>query len=110
MSIAVELDSLANEVERWSFCYLLTVSDDGRPHLLALRPEVDAGTVPPVLRFDAGGGRACRNASARPAISVVFPPVEHSEGMSLVADGEAVVDGSTIEFTPTWAVLHRPAP
>lgn len=109
MSIEVDLDSLADEVERWSFCYLLTVSDDGRPHLLALRPEVDAGG-PAVLRFDAGGGRACRNASARPAISIVFPPVGHSDGMSLVVDGEAVVDGSAIEFTPTWAVLHRPAP
>jgi hypothetical protein len=110
VSIAVPLDGLADEIGRWGFCYLLTVSDDHRPHLLALSPQVreSAGSV--TLRLDAGGGRACRNAEARPDVTLVFPPVEDSNGMSLVVDGAAQVDGPHIDLTPTWAVLHRPAP
>lgn len=111
MSIEVPLDELFGRIRGWGFGYLLTVSDDGRPHLLALRPDIvraEDGTER--LRFDAGGGRACRNADARPNISIVFPPVDHSDGYSLVVDGDATVDGSLVDVDPTWAVLHRPAP
>jgi hypothetical protein len=112
VSIEVSIPELFEQVERWGFCYLLTVSDDERPHLLALQPTVvglaaDGGDV---LRFDAGGGRACRNAATRSMVSLVFPPAQHSEGYSLVVDGEAVVRGATVDVRPTWAVLHRPAP
>lgn len=108
MSIEVPIDELFDEVPRWDFCYLLTVSDDERTHLLALRPVVDADEG--ILRFDAGGGRACSNASARPKVSLVFPPAEHADGYSLVVDGEATVAGALVDVLPTWAVLHRPAP
>ncbi len=94
------------EIDQWGFGYLLTVTDDGRPRLLALRPQVTGD----VLRFDAGGGGTCRNAAARPNVSIVFPPAEHSNGFSLVVDGEASVDGDAIDVRPTSAVLHRPAP
>lgn len=105
----MELDALAGEVGRWGFGYLTTVSDDGRPHLLALRPTVlDAEA--PVLRFDAGGGRACRNALVRPDVAVVFPPAAHSDGFSLVLDGTATVDGAFVDVAVTSALLHRPAP
>jgi len=110
MSIEVPLEGLADEIGRWGFCYLLTVSDGERPHLLALRPEVIGAGGHVSLRFDAGGGRACRNAAARPDVTLVFPPVEHPAGMSLVVDGTATVDGSLIDVAPTWAVLHRAAP
>jgi len=110
MSIEVALDELAGEVSRWGFCYLLTVSDNDRAHLLALNPEVVSADASVTLRLDAGGGRACRNAAARPDVTLVFPPAPHSEGMSLVVDGTATVDGSLVEVTPSWAVLHRPAP
>lgn len=109
MSIPVALEALAAEVERWGFGYLTTVSDDGRPHLLALRPGVhDAAT--PILRFDAGGGRACRNATARDQVAVMFPPAPHSDGFSLVLDGTATVDGAFVDVAVTSALLHRPAP
>ena len=60
VSIEVPLDELFAQVDdgRWGFCYLLTVSDDARPHLLALRPAVEDAGAGRVLRFDAGGGRA----------------------------------------------------
>ena len=110
MSIEVPIPQLFDDIGRWGFGYLLTVSDDERTHLLALRPTVRGDGDDRVLRFDAGGGRACRNASARPHVSLVFPPGEHSDGMSLVVDGTAAVDGPMVDVTPTWAVLHRKAP
>lgn len=110
VSVAVNIDQLFADIEMWGFGYLLTVSDDARPHLVALKPVVVVDGDQRRLRFDAGGGKACRNAAARPQISVVFPPAAHSDRFSLVVDGEAIVDGSFVDVRPTWAVLHRPAP
>lgn len=110
MSIEVSIDDLFDQIDRWGFGYLLTVSDGERPHLLALRPVVRSEGGHRRLRFDAGGGRACRNAAARPSVSLVFPPGDHSDGFSLVVDGTAVVDEQFVDVEPTWAVLHRPAP
>lgn len=108
MSVEVSIEQLFDQVGEWGFCYLLTVSDDARPHLLALRPSVESGPEGRRLRLDAGGGRACRNATVRPNVSLVFPPTDG--GMSLVVDGEAVVDDNFVDVMPTWAVLHRAAP
>lgn len=109
MSIRIELDVLADEVLRWGFGYLVTVSDDGRPHVIALIPSVVDSSAP-LLRFDAGGGRACRNAAQRSDVAVVFPPADHSDGFSLVLDGSATVDGAFVDVVVTSALLHRPAP
>lgn len=110
MSIEVPVPQLFDEVGRWGFAYLLTVSEGDRPHVLALHPTVAGEGDDRVLRFDAGGGRACRNAAERPDATVVFPPAPHSDGFSLVVDGQATVDGDHVVLRPTWAVLHRPAP
>jgi hypothetical protein len=111
VSIEVPIDELFEQIADWDFCYLLTVSDDQRPHLLALRPTPTLGDDGLMrLRLDAGGGRGCRNASSGRGVSLVFPPVAASKGFSLVVDGEATVDGSFVDVRPTWAVLHRPAP
>ncbi|MEO6651524.1 MAG: pyridoxamine 5'-phosphate oxidase family protein [Ilumatobacteraceae bacterium] len=108
MSVEVPMEQLFADVDAWGFCYLLTVSDDGRPHALALHPVVVERGAGRVLRLDAGGGRACRNAAARPQVSLVFPPGE--SGMSLVVDGVAAGSGNVVDVAPTWAVLHRAAP
>jgi hypothetical protein len=105
VSVAVPLDGLAAELGRWDFAYVLTTSDDGRAHAVALVPELVDGA----LHFEAGGS-TCRNAVARPQIALVFPPPVDGDGMSLLVDGDAVVEGSTVVVTPTWAVKHRPAP
>lgn len=110
MSIEVPIEQLFGDIDRWGFGYLVTVSDDERSHLLALRPTVVGEGDARRLSFDAGGGRACRNAMVRPNVSMVFPPAEHSDGYSLVVDGEATVDDRLVVVRPTWAVLHRPAP
>jgi hypothetical protein len=110
VSIEVPIPQLFDEIEEWGFGYLLTVSDGERPHLLALRPAVSGTGDERVLRFDAGGGRACRNAAVRPSVTIVFPPKATSEGLSLVVDGDATVDENHVDVRPTWAVLHRAAP
>ena len=110
MSIEVTIDDLFDQVERWGFAYLTTVNDDDTAHLLALRPTPIERDGARRLRFDARGGRACTNAAMRPRVSMVFPPAEHSDGYSLIVDGDADVVETFVDVSPTWAVLHRPAP
>lgn len=110
----MSIPELFEQVERWGWCYLLTVSDGERPHLLAMRPTVVGDGEERRLRFVTGGGTAWRNARARPAVSLVFPPGDHSDGYSLVVDGGATSDdttgGAIVDVRPSGAVLHRPAP
>ena len=110
----MSIPELFEQVERWGWCYLFTVSDGERPHLLALRPTVVGDGAERKLRFVTGGGTAYRNVGARPMVSLVFPPGEHSDGYSLVVDGEATIDDATdaaiVAVRPSGAVLHRPAP
>jgi hypothetical protein len=105
MSIKVELDEVrAVAGAQAPFAYLLTVSDDVRPHLVALRPEIADGEI-----VCEAGKTSCRNASARPAVSLLWPPASVDD-YSLIVDGSAVVEGSIIRVAPTRAVRHRPAP
>ena len=104
MSIPVALPDLREAAEPYGFAYLLTVSDGGRPHAVAVTPEFsgDAMTV-------TTGRRTATNAAARPAVSLVYPPVEPG-GYSLIVDAEAAVVEQTVTLSPATAVLHRPAP
>ena len=99
------LTDLAAVVAEFPFAYLVTVAEDGRPRVLAVVPAVDDGGR--LLVADAGRG-APRNATDRPAVTLVFPPPA-PDGMSLLVDGDATVDGSAVTVTPTWAVRHRAA-
>lgn len=105
MSIPVAIDDLVEATKERGWAYLLTVRDDLRPHVVAVTPVWDGD----VLTMDVGRGTA-RNAAERPAISLCYPPVE-PDGYSLIVDGTAgaPADG-TLRFSPTGAVLHRPAP
>ena len=89
------------------------VASSGLGNVIKIDDERIKGHLDRVVRFDAGGGRACRNAGARPNVSLVFPPGGETgdrAGMSLVVDGTAHVDGVHVDVSPTWAVLHREAP
>ena len=108
MSVRVELDNLFDQIADWGPGFLLTVTDDDRTHLLALRPSVVGDGDERVLRVDTGGGRAVHNAGVRPSVTLLFPP--RDDGFSLVIDGEARVDVSVVDVRPTSALLHRPAP
>jgi hypothetical protein len=105
VSIAVPLDELAAEVGRRGPGYLLTVGDDQRTRIAAL--DIRARGDDLVAGGAGPGARA--NLAARPDVSLLWPPVDDG-GMSLIVDGRARLDGELVVITPTWAVLHRPAP
>ena len=109
MSIPVPLERLRAAVaERGPNAYVLTVSDDGRPHAVhaPVRWQDD------VLAVDVGR-RSAANATVRPAVSLLFS-IRTDDDYSLIVDGSAAVvsdaDAHRLLVTPAKAVLHRPAP
>jgi hypothetical protein len=108
VSIAVELEALRAQMEEFTTdAYLLTVSDDGRSHGVAVsvRWRGDDLVAP-------AGRTTRRNATARSLVALLWPPPERG-GYSLIVDATAIdVDDDTEEVVlrPTRAVLHRPAP
>ncbi len=105
MSIAVTIDDLPAAIHgQIGWCYLLTVTDDSTPRVIAIAPHWSPGGT---LTADVGRGTAA-NLRARPNVTLVYPPVT-AEGMSLIVDGVAEVDDVTMSFAPSTAVMHRPA-
>ncbi len=109
MSIPVPLEALRAAIaERGASAYVLTVSDDARPHVVhaAVHWEGD------VLAADVGK-RTAAHATVRPVVSLLYP-VRADGDYSLIVDGNAAVasreDGHHLLITPTKAVLHRAAP
>lgn len=104
MSVKVELGELAAALADFDVAYLVTVSDDARAHVLSVWPQlVDGGLV-----VTGCGRHSQANAAARPDVTIVFPPPSPG-GYTLLVDGTASVDDSTITVTPAKAILHRPA-
>ena len=110
MSIKVELDELRTQIEAFATdAYLLTVSDDGRAHSVAVsvRWEGDDLVVP-------AGRTTAANARERHLVALLWPPPERG-GYSLIIDADVVrtreiEGGHEVMLRPTKAVLHRPAP
>jgi hypothetical protein len=104
MSVKVELGELASKLAGYDVAYLVTVSDDARAHVLSVWPDAtDAGIV-----VDGVGRHTQANAAAHPDVTLVFPPNEQG-GYTLLVDGTASVDDTTVTIAPTKAILHRPA-
>jgi hypothetical protein len=106
MSIPVALERLADETRRFALApYLLTVSEDARPHAVAVTVSWEGAALAMEV-----GKRSASNATARPQVSLLWPPDEPG-GYSLIVDGTAASasDGTRVIITPTRAVLHRPA-
>jgi hypothetical protein len=105
MSIPVAISDLVAKTEEFEWAYLLTVRDDQRPHVVAVSPV----WLDETLTMNVGT-RTADNIRARPSISLCYPPGEPG-GYSLIVDGEAQAAASgDVQFVPTGAVLHRPAP
>ena len=106
MSIAVALAELAEAIEDHDYAYLVTVSGEGRAHLVAVVPVVAGG----VLEVGDLGLRTMANAADRPDVTLVWPP-RAAGGHSLIVDGTArLSDRDALSIAPSRAVLHRPAP
>ncbi len=104
MSVQVDLDRLADTLADFPFGYLITVGDDHRAHAVAVTPAFDGGafTMGPV------GNTTARNAAARNAVTMLWPPREPT-GYSLIVDGTAEITDAGVRLTPSRAVLHRSA-
>ena len=91
--------------ERGPGAYVLTVSNDGRPHAVYLNVAWSDGR----LVADVGNTTAA-NAKVRPDISLLFP-VRAAGDYSFFVDGRAAVESGDgvhrLVLTPTRAVLHR---
>ncbi len=105
MSVPVALSELAKVLENYRFAYLLTTSDDGRPHVLAVTPGVEGAN----LGIGGVGRRTAHNISARSDVTLLWPPSDVDE-YSLIVDGRAALEGTRTSVQPVRAVLHRPAP
>jgi hypothetical protein len=108
VSLPVPLDRLRAAVaERPAVAYLLTTSDDGRPHAVHVPIAWDGDHV-----VTETGSRTAANATARPAVSLLLP-VRSDGDYTLIIDGTAEVtsrgDVRHIAITPTKAILHRQA-
>jgi len=108
VSIAVGLDELRAKIDEFDTdAYLLTVSDDGRAHSVAVTVNWSGDEL-----VVTSGGTTRRNASARRLVALLWPPPERG-GYSLIVDAEVARiddDAGVVALVPTHAVLHRPAP
>jgi hypothetical protein len=105
MSITVELEELRKQTEAFTAdAFLVTVSDDGRPHTVAVRPRSRGDELSVYA-----GRTTASNAAARPLVALLWPPNAVGE-YSLIVDASAASgeDGEVV-LHPTRAVLHRPA-
>lgn len=109
MSIPVDLAELADAASRHDFAYLVTVTDGGAAHLVAVQPLVEGR----VVRVTGLGRRTLENAAARPQVTLAWPPRavgDHSLFVDGTAEVAAAGEAGTLVVTPSRAVLHRPAP
>ena len=107
MSIPVSAVDLGAALsEREPGAYVLTVSDDDRPHAVYAVTGWEHGRLTVAV-----GARTSANAGGRPQVSLLFP-VRNESDYSLIVDGVASVEetpeGPRLWLTPTRAVLHRP--
>jgi hypothetical protein len=106
MSIPVDLTELVRVLDRFDYAYLTTTDAECRPHVVAVTPVAEQGW----LRIADVGRRSMANATARPHVTVLWPPTDRS-GHTLIVDATCNPAGpTTILAMPTRAVLHRPAP
>jgi hypothetical protein len=104
VSIKVDLSEVAAvAAQQAPFAYLLTVSDEATTHVVAVTVAFGAEGL-----ACTAGATSCRNAAARPNVSLLWPPAVPTD-YSLIVDGVASVSDSVVTVVPARAVRHRPA-
>ena len=84
---------------------LVSVSPEGRPHVVAVLVEAGDDAAGLVV---APGSTTRTNVATNPAVTLLWPPAPGSDH-SLMVDGTAAVAGDTVTIAPTSALLHRAA-
>ena len=109
MSVKVEPTHIVEHLAGREFVYLITNSNE-RSHVVALRAELVGNEA----RFTNTGRTPLANVVANSSVTLTWPPCdstqthEHAK-YSLVADGEATIEGDELLVRITNAVFHRPA-
>lgn len=103
MSIPVDLDALADTVGTFGAGYLLTA---GHGQIKAV--SVTASVTDGVVIIPVTSRRSAANLRTSPVATLLFPPREE-RGYTLLVDGTAEAVEEGFRFTPSQAVLHRPA-
>ena len=106
MSLAVELEDLAQRIQEYGpVALVVSVGEDGRPHVVSAQVEFAGDTVRAAV-----GNTTASNASARSAVTLVWPALPGSS-YCLILDGSASIDtttgSNTLVVAPTRSVLHR---
>ena len=109
MSVKIEPTHIVEHLAGREFVYLITNSNE-RSHVVALRAELVGNEA----RFTNTGRTPLANVVANSSVTLTWPPCdstqthEHAK-YSLVADGEATIEGDELLVRITNAVFHRPA-
>jgi hypothetical protein len=111
VSIAVDLERLRTTIDELHRApYLLTVSDDGRAHCVAVAWQWEHDEITCAV-----GNHTLANARSRPDVCLLWAPND-VDGYSLIVDATvtatsgADTGNNLVRLQPTRAVLHRPAP
>jgi hypothetical protein len=129
VSVSVDLQALRNRVGDFgSRAFLVTVGDDGRPHVVSVHVDTDGE-----LLVVAAGRRTSANVAARPAVTLLWPAptsvgvmfdatdtgcdrTPDSADFVALDDYGLIVDGAgelvdsdppAVAIRPTAAILHR---
>ena len=125
--MTVDLQALHERIgEFGDRAFLVTVGDDGRPHVVSVHVGADGDRL-----VVAAGRRTTANVTARPGVTLLWPsPVSpagaiepgesdcgdptdspgHAEDYGLIVDGAGELvdaDPPAVAIRPTAAVLHR---
>ena len=107
VSVAVDLVALGKRLAEYGDrAYLLTVTDDHRPHAVSVQVSLDGDHLTTSV-----GRRTAANLAARPTATFLWPPAGPDDDYSLIVDGAAIgpVGEGDLAVQPTAAVLHRVA-
>ena len=108
MSVPVDLTALRVRLAEYGpHPFLVTVNEDGTPHVTSVTVHLDSGTL-----VAGAGRRTRRNLADRPAVALLWPPAA-DPAYSLIVDAVAVAAGEDgveeVRMAPHAAILHRVA-
>lgn len=107
----MEPSRIADHADQRSFAYVISVKNElGGPqvHVIAVTVEIDGARVD----CSRVGGSTRRNIAVNPQVTVMWPPKSGTaefDEYTLIADGQAKVDGDSVFVEIDSAILHRPA-
>lgn len=112
----IDPSDVARVVARRPYAYVVTASDDERPHMRAVVPRWSTSVAAFTVRV---GSQTSRNVERTGTVTLMWPPIPGDEAVeefddhTVIADCNArcVSEGDSFELVamPSHAVWHRPA-